>query len=431
MLNGDQTMSKVHHKGVTHQVWWAMLAAFGAYFCMYGLRKPFTAATYPDGLLYGLEIKPALVIAQVCGYMLSKFIGVRVITELPTAKRAAVLVGLVVIAELALVLLNVLPMPLKPLAMFMNGLPLGMIFGMLLSFLEGRRMTEAMAAALCGSFIVADGAAKTVGSLVLVSGAGLYAMPMIAGGIFLLPFTAFVWMLTKLPQPSKEDIDERAARPQLSAVSRLELLKFLGLAYAGIVFAYTMLTVLRGFRADFMPELLKGLHIAGNALVFTQSEGIIAAVVTLIAGLTAMIRTNGMAFRSALLLGILGFACVPLSILLHRFGYVSGFVYLTLVGSGIYLPYVLIHTTVFERWIAIVRRPGSASFLLTLADAIAYLAYLAALLVKPLVQKAGNVLGLFETLGLWVSLSSIATLAVALILTSRKPSRALGQEGIV
>ena len=51
-------MSKVQHKGVTSQIWWAMLAAFGAYFCMYGLRKPFTAATYPDGMLYGLEIKP-------------------------------------------------------------------------------------------------------------------------------------------------------------------------------------------------------------------------------------------------------------------------------------------------------------------------------------------------------------------------------------
>ena len=95
-------MSKVQHKGVTSQIWWAMLAAFGAYFCMYGLRKPFTAATYPDGMLYGLEIKPALVIAQVCGYMLSKFIGIRVITELPVAKRAGVLVALVVVAELAL-----------------------------------------------------------------------------------------------------------------------------------------------------------------------------------------------------------------------------------------------------------------------------------------------------------------------------------------
>lgn len=424
-------MQMVQRARQNSHVWLGMLAAFGAYFCMYGLRKPFTAATYPDGLIFGIEIKTALVIAQVCGYMLSKFIGVRVITELPTAERAGVLVVLVAIAELALVLLNVLPLPFKPIAMFINGLPLGMIFGMILSFLEGRRMTEAMAAALCGSFIVADGAAKTVGTMVLVSGAGLYAMPMIAGGIFLVPFTAFVWMLTKVPQPSKEDIDERNARPQLSGASRLQLLTLLGLAYGCVVFAYTMLTVLRSFRADFMPELLKGLHITGNPFIFTQSEAIIAAGVTLIAGLTSIIRTNGIAFRTALMLGILGFACVPLSVLLHQNGYATGFGYLTMVGSGIYLPYVLIHTTVFERWIAIVRRPGSAAFLLTLADAIAYLAYLAALFVKPVIQKTGNVLGLFETVGLWVSLTSIAALIIALILTSRTASQQSGQKGTV
>lgn len=408
-----------------------MLAAFGAYFCMYGLRKPFTAATYPTDVIFGMEIKPALVIAQLCGYMLSKFIGVRVITELPTAKRAGVLVGLVVIAELALVLLNILPMPLKPLAMFLNGLPLGMIFGMVLSFLEGRRLTEAMAAALCGSFIVADGVAKTVGMLVLNSGAGLYTMPMFTGGMFLLPFAAFVWMLTKLPQPSRDDIAERAERPQLGSMGRLELLKSLGIAYGCVVFAYTMLAILRGFRADFMPELLKGLQITGNALIFTQSEAIIAAVVTVVAGLTSMVRMNRKAFGTALVLGLLGFACVPLSILLHRNGYLSGFLYLTMVGSGIYLPYVLIHTTVFERWIAIVRRPGSAAFLLTLADAIAYLAYLVALLVKPMIQKSANILGLFETVGLWVSISSMAMLVVVLILTSRNHPQPAAQKGTV
>ena len=396
---------------------------------MYCLRKPFTAATYPNELLFGIDIKTALVIAQLCGYMLSKFIGVRVITELPVAKRAGVLVCLVVIAELALVVLSFLPLPLKPAAMFLNGLPLGMIFGMLLSFLEGRRLTEAMAAALCGSFIVADGAAKTVGTLVLDSGAGLYAMPMITGGLFLLPFAVFVWMLAKVPPPSTDDIHERAARPPLGSIGRMQLLRFLGLAYICVVFSYAMLTILRGFRADFMPELLKGLNVTGNALVFTKSEALIAAVVTLIAGLTSIIRTNRIAFGTALVLGILGFACVPLSILLHRVGLVNGFVTLTMVGSGIYLPYVLIHTTIFERWIAIVRRPGSAAFLLTLADAIAYLAYVVALLIKPMVQKSGNILGLFETIGLWTSLSSIAMLIAALVLTSRQSSQISGQRG--
>jgi hypothetical protein len=51
---------------------WCVLAAFGAYACMYGFRKPFTAAGFG-----GAETKAWLVTAQVIGYMLSKFIGIK------------------------------------------------------------------------------------------------------------------------------------------------------------------------------------------------------------------------------------------------------------------------------------------------------------------------------------------------------------------
>ena len=34
---------------------WCVLAAFGAYACMYGFRKPFTAGTYAD-TQYGLQL---------------------------------------------------------------------------------------------------------------------------------------------------------------------------------------------------------------------------------------------------------------------------------------------------------------------------------------------------------------------------------------
>jgi len=62
---------------------WCVLAAFGAYACMYGFRKPFTAAGFG-----GAETKAWLVTAQVIGYMLSKFIGIKVIAEMTTTGRA-------------------------------------------------------------------------------------------------------------------------------------------------------------------------------------------------------------------------------------------------------------------------------------------------------------------------------------------------------
>ncbi|MEM9658101.1 MAG: DUF5690 family protein, partial [Planctomycetota bacterium] len=62
---------------------WAASAAFGAYFCMYAFRKPFTAASFHGTQAWGFDFKTVVVSTQVVGYMLSKFIGIRVISETP------------------------------------------------------------------------------------------------------------------------------------------------------------------------------------------------------------------------------------------------------------------------------------------------------------------------------------------------------------
>ncbi len=94
---------------------------------MYAFRKPFTAATYDNYSLYGFGLKSLLVVAQLIGYTTSKFIGIRVIAEMPPHRRALGLVVLIGVAELALIGFAVLPISLKPLAMFVNGLPLGIV----------------------------------------------------------------------------------------------------------------------------------------------------------------------------------------------------------------------------------------------------------------------------------------------------------------
>src|SRR5205807_8744528 len=89
----------------------ALAAAFTAYFCMYGFRKPFTAADYEGDFLGGVGYKTVLVTAQVLGYTASKFIGIKVIAEMRPERRAAWLLGLIGLAELALVLFAVVPPP--------------------------------------------------------------------------------------------------------------------------------------------------------------------------------------------------------------------------------------------------------------------------------------------------------------------------------
>jgi hypothetical protein len=184
----------------------AATAAFGVYFCMYAYRKPFTAGTYEGHEIFGLGFKVVLVISQLLGYMLSKFIGIKVISEMRSERRGAAIIVLILTAEAALVGFAFLPLPLKVVMMFLNGLPLGMVFGLVMAYLEGRRQTEFLSAVLCASFIVSSGFVKSVGQwLIQDAGISEFQMPMYAGLIFLPPLLAAVWLLQSTPPPSAVD----------------------------------------------------------------------------------------------------------------------------------------------------------------------------------------------------------------------------------
>ena len=110
----------------------AIMAAFSTYFCMYAFRKPFSAATY-EGLKFlntSFDLKTVLVTSQIIGYALSKMIGIKFISEVTRRSRFRMLVGMILAAQAALFAFAVLPPSLKVMAIFFNGLPLGMVWGL-------------------------------------------------------------------------------------------------------------------------------------------------------------------------------------------------------------------------------------------------------------------------------------------------------------
>jgi hypothetical protein len=134
---------------------YAIVAAFATYFCMYAFRKPFTAAKF-DGefevpVLGMLDWKIILVVSQILGYTLSKFVGIKVVSEMSPKKRGIAIVVLITVAEGALGLFAITPEPWSAIWLFVNGMPLGMIWGMVFGFLEGRRTSEALGAGLSAS----------------------------------------------------------------------------------------------------------------------------------------------------------------------------------------------------------------------------------------------------------------------------------------
>ena len=96
---------------------YAIVAAFCTYFCMYAFRRPFAAAEFEGqiDLPWGGTIswKVLLVVSQVLGYTVSKFAGIKVVSEMTPARRGLTLVLLIAIAEMALLIFAVLPRPCR------------------------------------------------------------------------------------------------------------------------------------------------------------------------------------------------------------------------------------------------------------------------------------------------------------------------------
>ncbi len=364
------------------EVLWAISAAFGCYFCMHGFRKAFTVATFSGSDVGNLSFKTLLVVSQVAGYMVAKFIGVKLIAEMPPSRRPAMLASMIVLAELALVLFGLVPRPWNALAMFLNGIPLGMIFGLILGQLEGRRMTEALTAGLCTSFVLADGFSKSVGDWVLHQNVSEDWMPAVTGCLFAIPQACCIWMFAQIKPPTVEDAQQRAVRVTLDRGERWTLLKRFAGGLIPLTMMYLIVTILRSMLADFQPELWKGLGVESAPSIFTTSAMWVALLVLAVNGSVALVRNNARAFSLALATCGVGLVMAIVSIVAWKQQWVSPFVFMVLIGQSLYLPYVAVHTTVFERLLAKTRAPGNIGFLMYVVDSIGYLGYVAVLLVK-------------------------------------------------
>jgi len=390
---------------------WAVVAAFGAYFCTYAFRKPWTAATFADSTVWGVAEKSVLVVAQMLGYMLAKFVGIRAIAEISPRARPLGIVALIVSAEVSLVVFGFAPSPLHVVALFFNGLALGMVFGLILGFLEGRRHTEALTAGLCASFILADGACKSVGSWLLGWNFSERWMPAGAGLLFLGPACLFTWMLSNVPPPEPDDLEHRSERLPMDRADRSAMLRRHSAGIMAIVAAYLLVTIARGMRADFAPEIWRALGSPAAPATFSNSEVLVALGVLVANGLSVLIVDNRRAFFASIGVGLAGCVLFITALVGHQRGWVGPFPFMVMLGLGLYLPYVAIHTTIFERLIAMTRERGNLGFLMHVADAAGYFAYALLVLVRGWLPVKGDPLPFF--LNTWWCLGILTSLSLA------------------
>lgn len=390
---------------------YAIAASFSVYFFMFAFRKPFAAGQYEELKFLGtrVDLKTALVISQVFGYGLCKYAGIKFCSEIGRGTRAKALVLMILLAEAALWLFAVLPADWKVLAVFLNGFPLGMTWGLVVWYLEGRRTSELLLAGMSCSYIVASGVFKDAG-LALISHFGVSEgyMPAVTGLCFLPAYLLAVWLLNRLPDPSREDVAARAGRQPMDGPQRTAFARRFLPGLAMLLVAYFFLNAYREFRDNFGVEIFRGLGLEKQPALFTRAEIVVALGVMAVLASLNLIRDNrrGLAGAFAVMAG--GTLLLALSTLLLQAGYVTGFQWMILVGLGAYLAYVPFGSVLFDRLIASTRAPGTAVFAIYVADAVGYTGTISVMLYSDLSGASASRLDFF--LGLTYFMAALGTL---------------------
>ena len=397
---------------------WAMTAAFVAYGCMYAFRKPFSAAAFA-GSFGGMDYKALLVLAQLAGYTVSKFLGIKFVSEATPGRRVAMVLGLIGVAEAALLLFALTPAPWNVAFLFLNGLPLGMVWGLIFSFLEGRRVTEFMALGLSLSLIFASGWTKAAGLHVMQQwGVSEAWMPSVTGALFLLPLLVALRMLSVLPPPDAADIAARSRRQPMDATARHAFLRRYWPSLLMFVLGYMLLNTYRDVRDTFQVDILRELGVSASAgrLVVIETQVGVAVIATL--GLFVLIRSNRGAVIACGVLIALGGILTGLSTGLLQHGKIGAATWMTLTGIGLYAAFIPYQAILFERLLAHLRVAGTAAFLISLCDSYGYLSTVALYLYQtfgggkaawaPLLTTGGYLLAIVLPLLMLGALSCLA-----------------------
>jgi len=361
----------------------AAIVVFLTYGTVYAFRKPFTVATF-DGLTFlGINYKVCLIISQLIGYVASKFYGIKFIAELKNVGRWKLLLILIGTSWISLFFFAILPAPYNIIFLFFNGFPLGITWGIVFSYIEGRKATDFIGAALAVSFIFSSGFVKSVAKFVeLQWHVTEFWLPFATGLIFIFPLLLFVFLLEKIPPPTASDIALRSERKPLNKRERNNLIQQFFPGILILIFLYVLLTIFRDMRDNFAADIWIELGFGNTAAVFTQTEIPVTLIVLVLVASLVFIKNNFTAFLVAHIFIAVGFIISGVSTWCFSLQIIDPTTWMILVGIGLYMGYIPFNCMLYDRLIATFNIKGNTGFLMYCSDSFGYLGSALVLLSK-------------------------------------------------
>jgi len=409
IANNQHLNTKSVFRGSPIQVGiYAAVAAFLTYTMIFGFRKSFTVCTF-DGMTVGtLSYKTVLVLSQMMGYLMAKFYGIKFISELKRFGRNKIILLLVGIAWMAWLCFALIPAPYNIIFLFINGFPLGMLWGVVFSYVEGRRSTDFIGAALAVSFIFSSGFVKSVGGWLMQLGVTEFWVPFCTGLVFALPLLLFIYLMERIPAPDAEDEAARMNRTPMSAEQRKAFVRSFLPGIIACIFIYGFATIFRDIRDNFSADMWKEMGYLNQPAIFSKTETPITLVILVLIGSMVIIKNSFKALMIAHLFIAIGFIIAGVSTYLFTQGMVAPIWWITLVGLGLYMVYIPFNSVFFERMIAAFRFTGNVGFLIYLADSFGYLGSVSVLLSKEIFKVQLNWVQFFSNSVMILSVVGVA-----------------------
>lgn len=401
---------------------WAGGAALLSYSLVYALRKPFTAASFDGMEAFGMDYKVLTTIIQILGYLIAKFVGIKLISELKKESRMKFILASILVAELSLVMFGLLPAPYNIFAMFFNGLSLGCMWGVIFSFIEGRRTTDILASLLGISIVISSGVAKSIGLFVMDTlHIGEFWMPAFIGA-FALPLLALLgYILNRLPQPTTEDIAAKSQRVTLNSKQRKELFYNFMPVLILLFVANLMLVILRDIKEDFLVKIIDMSE--HSSWMFAQVDSIVTVIILVLFGMMVLVKSNIKVLVILLSMVVAGTATMSFVSLNYDALQLDTVTWLFVQSLSLYIAYLCFQSIFFDRFIACFKIKGNVGFFIVTIDFIGYTGTVLVLMFKEFSNTEINWLEFYNQMSGYVGIICSVAFTCSIIYLIQRHNR--------
>mmetsp|Transcript_16059 Transcript_16059/g.31454 ORF Transcript_16059/g.31454 Transcript_16059/m.31454 type:complete len:531 (+) Transcript_16059:52-1644(+) len=263
------------------------------------------------------------------------------------------------------------------------GLPASLIFCSVISYLEGRRQTEAMLSMLNLAVVLGGSCSRGFAKALLQAGVPVSSTPLVSSLTGLGIALPTLHLLTLAPKADTADVAQRCHRGPMAHKDRLAFFCRFCSGNLLMLLAYMVVMALRSFRDFYAQNIFtEALERSPSSTEYFFAD--IPGAVLSCGGLFAFVyvRQNKRALRYQFGMTIIGALCLATSTLLFDIGAISGYSWIMMTGASLYVSYLPMGSAMFDRILAASRTTGTVLFLAYTCDGLGYVGTVAVLLFQ-------------------------------------------------